>query len=80
MDGVTPPTVDVSKYGRAVRLDCCVCGLGCLGRQWWNRDDGYGVCEGCIADARQRGESEAEIERLYGKPGIHHSLKPEPKT
>ena len=29
-------------------LTCCCCGCLTKGRQWWNRDTGYGLCNGCI--------------------------------
>lgn len=62
------------KYGRAIHLECCCCGGGTYGRQWWNRDTGYGMCDNCISYVRSRSMSEEEIERNYGKAGIHHSL------
>jgi hypothetical protein len=30
------------------RLTCCCCGERTTGRQWWNRDTGYGLCSACI--------------------------------
>lgn len=30
-------------------LECCCCGNGTRGRQWWNRDTGYGLCDDCIS-------------------------------
>lgn len=29
-------------------LECCCCGESTTGRQWWNRDTGYGLCPDCI--------------------------------
>jgi hypothetical protein len=29
-------------------LRCCCCGGGTRGRQWWNRDTGFGLCDDCI--------------------------------
>ncbi len=60
-------------------LTCCCCGNGCSGRQWWNRDTGYGMCESCIVYVREKGMPEEEIVQCYGHAGIHHSLKPEVK-
>ena len=28
-------------------LVCCCCGSHTLGRQWWNRDQGFGLCPSC---------------------------------
>jgi hypothetical protein len=68
------------RLGDPILLDCCCCGGGTRGRQWWNRDDGYGICDGCVQDCVKRGESAEEIERLYGKAGVHHSLNAAPKV
>ncbi len=56
-------------------LECCVCGSGTRGRQWWNRDTGYGVCPSCVAYVRSKGETEAEIKDLYGVEGIHWGVE-----
>jgi hypothetical protein len=53
------------------RLTCAVCGDACRGRQWWNRDDGFGVCPRCWREAVKR-EGLDEATRLYGKPGENH--------
>lgn len=29
-------------------LTCACCGSGTRGRQWWNRDEGFGLCVNCI--------------------------------
>jgi hypothetical protein len=58
-------------------LECCCCGDSCKGRQWWNRDNGYGVCGKCIAWMRSRKTSETEIRDLYGIEGEHFNC-PEP--
>lgn len=58
-------------------LTCCCCGNGLFGRQWWNRDDGFGICNGCIAWQRNRDVSEAELQNLYGKEGLHWNLSQE---
>lgn len=53
------------------RLTCCCCGEQVHGRQWWNRDDGYGVCVRC-ATAEPLEETR---ERLYGRRGEHWGLE-----
>ena len=58
-------------------LTCCVCGASTRGRQWWNRDTGYGVCPPCVQFVRKSNERlgltdlEDSPERLYGIQGIH---------
>ena len=52
-------------------LQCCCCGALMRGRQWWNRDAGYGMCITCIRFVRSRGMSEEEIQSNYGLEGIH---------
>lgn len=32
-----------------VALVCCCCGNCTKGRQWHNRDEGYGLCDSCAA-------------------------------
>ena len=54
---------------------CCVCGNGCQGEQWWNRDTDYGLCPACaIWLKEERKVSAEEMEDLYGKPGIHYQV------
>lgn len=56
-------------------LGCACCG-GCLrGRQWWNQDTGYGICDGCIEFVRKRGMSENDIRDTYGFEGVHWGIK-----
>jgi len=59
-----------------VRLTCCVCGSRCQGRQWWNRDAGYGLCGPCAhwLTAVHRTPA-AEMVDLYGHDGRHYFLK-----
>lgn len=65
-------------------LICACCGAPAPARrQWYNRDTGYGVCARCFNQSVVKEGVEESI-RLYGAPGIHHSLgqperKPEPK-
>ena len=53
------------------RLTCNCCGAETYGRQWPNRDTGYGMCADCLTFVRSRGMSEAEIKDLYGVEGVH---------
>ncbi len=56
------------------RLTCACCGAGCRGRQWWNRDTGFGVCRGCVDRMLLRGIPYAEIQNLYGTCGVHFDV------
>ena len=64
---------------KPVRLLCCCCGAETLGRQWWNRDIGYGLCERCIPLCWQP-ETEDSFRQLYGEKGIHYALGDGPAT
>jgi len=56
---------------------CCCCGAKTSGKQWHNRDTGYGLCKSCLAYIRRHrlfgGEpmTEAEIGACYGVEGVH---------
>jgi hypothetical protein len=53
-------------------LTCCCCGNGLWGRQWWNRDTGYGLCNGCIEYCGVKPNE--DYNRSYGYRGIHFGL------
>lgn len=57
------------------KLCCAVCGQQTQGRQWWNRDTGYGVCIEHGQQAIEREGPEA-TQRLYGVRGHHWDIKP----
>jgi len=59
---------------RTRRLTCCCCGESTRGRQWWNRDTGFGLCIHCI-DLCKRGMTEQEFDRCYGVRGVHFDVK-----
>ena len=52
-------------------LDCCCCGGGCKGRQWHNRDTGYGLCPKCATWIAER-ESPEYMQECYGMPNVHY--------
>lgn len=67
-------------------LGCACCGTGVMGRQWYNRDTGYGVCKSCAdANTERYGEGSKETSEpcdsttysLYGVRGYHFSLEEE---
>lgn len=59
---------------RVQYLDCCVCGSG-AGKfeQHWNRDDGYGICPQCVAEAAAV-ETPESLQELYGKAGVNYNV------
>lgn len=65
---------DIDKPVR--ELTCCCCGERCLGRQWWNRDKGFGFCESC-ADRISNRESEEYMRECYGVKGVHYYVMKE---
>ena len=52
-------------------LSCACCGSSCKGKQWYNRDRGYGLCARCYHWMKGRGVSEEEIHQDYGVAGLH---------
>lgn len=62
--------------GQPVQLKCSCCGDTTAGRQWWNRDKGYGLCDHCIPFASNR-MSDIEFAQCYGIKGNHYGLEPE---
>ncbi len=56
------------------RLVCSCCDGEAIGRQWWNRDVGFGLCRSCIPFA-SRGLTDADMERTYGKRGVHYDIR-----
>ncbi len=70
---------DMDKPVRTLRCSCC--DGRARGRQWHNRDIGYGMCVDCVdwirkrhAEDPKRGENEDEIRRLYGVEGVHWNV------
>ena len=52
------------------RLICCCCGESAIGRQWWNRDKGYGLCAACVHTLCPKMSPE-EFHQFYGQRGLH---------
>ena len=58
---------------RVRKLQCCCCGSETYGRQWWNRDAGFGLCPKCADFLADNGrESPEEMEANYGVKGINY--------
>jgi hypothetical protein len=56
------------------QLRCCSCGEITFGRQWWNRDTGFGLCHAC-ADRIGNKEKPSAMFAYYGFEGIHYKLE-----
>lgn len=56
------------------RMRCSCCGGETIGRQWHNRDTGWGLCVSCI-DFCKRNETEESFARLYGEWGVHYDIQ-----
>lgn len=61
-------------------LTCCCCGEPTIGRQWSNRDTGYGLCPRCADWIRARRTSPSEMQSLYGTQGVHYDIQTDPTT
>lgn len=58
---------------RIQTLLCACCGAVTQGRQWHNRDTGYGLCETCVPFVADKTE---DLERGYGFPNVHYAIHP----
>lgn len=61
----------MKKKGPMQHLICSCCGAPTLGRQWWNRDTGYGICDDCV-DFVQAPRTEGAESSGYGIAGTHY--------
>ncbi len=55
-------------------LVCNRCGKYAPGRQWWNRDTGYGLCKPCGDELVAR-DGLASVEFDNGQRGFHWGLE-----
>jgi hypothetical protein len=60
----------IQKY-----MTCAVSGESCSGRQWHNRDTGFGLCEASYHWLKERGETDASLISNYGIKGIHYMIE-----
>jgi len=44
-----------------------------MGRQWWNRDKGFGLCSQC-AERIEKRENADYMKECYGIKGYHYDL------
>ena len=61
---------------KIINLICCCCNANIRGRQWWNRDKGYGLCSSC-AEWIAETETAKEMRSNYGVRGKHYDIKQE---
>lgn len=73
---ITPPP-EPKKLPRPRRLICCCCGASVIGRQWWNRDTGYGICEPCAESwaNNPRAGGPGELIHACGPRGVYWGLE-----
>jgi hypothetical protein len=55
------------------RMLCSCCGAETRGRQWHNRDTGFGLCVACIDYCGKRMSAD-EFQRCYGNRGEHFDI------
>lgn len=63
---------------RPRRMICACCNAGCMGRQWWNRDTGFGLCPDCAKLIEEK-EGPDELRSGYGVRGTHFDVGPLPE-
>lgn len=66
-----------SQLTAIITLTCHCCLAETRGRQWWNRDTGFGTCPKCGEWLISRGE---DAEFLTGQRGTHWDIKEIPPT
>lgn len=67
--------MDVVTHKQPIRsLYCAVCGARTRGRQWHNRDTGYGLCLDSFLWLINGRMSAEEIQDLYGIRGVHFDV------
>lgn len=71
---------DITKHAKEItkpvrRLLCACCAGVTHGRQWFNQDDGYGLCPSCADRIEARGNT--DMPRTYGVRGVHYDLTAE---
>lgn len=73
------PTTHAPRVGdqhpteKPVMLQCSCCSAITMGRQWPNRDKGYGLCPSCFVWISEK-ESPEQIHHNYGVRGNHFDI------
>ena len=65
---------NIVSLKRVKRLICACCGESTIGRQWYNRDTGYGLCVACVDYCKAKLEDD-EFKDSYGVQGVHFDVK-----
>lgn len=63
------------ELGPVHTLTCSCCGGSAKGRQWWNRDTGYGLCTKCVPFVSDRQSTPEQLRQSYGIEGVHYFKK-----
>lgn len=58
-------------------LECCCCGQALQGRDWWNRDAGYGLCDDCVELCCGGPVTLGQEYSSYGVAGVHFLIPQE---
>ena len=53
-------------------LTCTCCGESMQGRDWWNQEPGYGLCDSCAAKWCE--VDDGEESQTYGVRGVHYLI------
>lgn len=61
------------------RLVCCCCGQVTTGRQWYNRDTGFGLCGSCAVWIANKEPAE-DMKSNYGVEGVNYFIAPKEAT
>lgn len=56
-------------------MTCTCCGESLQGREWWNQEPGYGLCDRCAT--RHAGTKPGEESSTYGVHGVHYLISEE---
>lgn len=72
----TDPNFKPNYGSGSLLLTCSWCGGSTMGRQWWNRDTGYGLCVICITLNPEADMPRGHVSRGFGKRGYHYDLIP----
>lgn len=61
-----------------VRMECACCGNSVKGRQYWNQDDGYGLCNDCANSKHFATNTEAQTgyNLAHGYAGVNFLIDP----
>lgn len=53
-------------------MSCTCCGESMRGRNWWNQEPGYGLCDACAT--KHCGVADGEESQTYGVRGVHYLI------